>query len=252
MSSQMPVSLLLAACMPAYLSAGQWRAFTGNEIGAMLAEWVLRRYRQRQAQQGQQGQPTSGSSSKLAVLSSTVSSRMLAAIAEKEGIHWVETLTGKQLVPAGGGAGSAASGSTALTLCPLLYRAAPSAAAACFSDMAHLLPLCCTIMCCAAVLLCCSMPCCAGFKWLGNEALKLEAQGYTVLFAYEEAIGFMMGQIEHDKDGISAAVVFAELAGVPTCLRGVGQQPGSNSAALVSWVQQHQLAALLESPPGPA
>jgi phosphomannomutase len=28
-----------------------------------------------------------------------------------------------------------------------------------------------------------------GFKWLGNRALQLEAQGLTVLFAFEEAIG---------------------------------------------------------------
>ena len=54
---------------------------------------------------------------------------------------------------------------------------------------------------------------CTGFKWLGNEALRLEAGGYTVLFAFEEAIGYMMGQAQHDKDGISAAAVFAELAG---------------------------------------
>jgi len=29
-----------------------------------------------------------------------------------------------------------------------------------------------------------------GFKWLGNRALDLEKEGYQVLLAYEEAIGF--------------------------------------------------------------
>lgn len=52
----------------------------------MLAEWVLRNYRQRYGRQPGE---------RLAVLSSTVSSRMLEAIARKEGIHWAETLTGK-------------------------------------------------------------------------------------------------------------------------------------------------------------
>jgi phosphomannomutase len=33
-----------------------------------------------------------------------------------------------------------------------------------------------------------------------------------VLFAHEEAIGFMLGAIEKDKDGVSAAVAAAELA----------------------------------------
>ena len=28
-----------------------------------------------------------------------------------------------------------------------------------------------------------------GFKWLANHALRLEAAGYHVLLAYEEAIG---------------------------------------------------------------
>lgn len=30
-----------------------------------------------------------------------------------------------------------------------------------------------------------------GFKWLGNGALDLEKQGYTVPFAYEEALGIL-------------------------------------------------------------
>lgn len=60
----------------------------------MLAVWVLRNYSSRQGQQGQQGRQKGSSADKLAVLSSTVSSRMLAAIAEQEGAHWAETLTG--------------------------------------------------------------------------------------------------------------------------------------------------------------
>ncbi|KAG2493579.1 hypothetical protein HYH03_008098 [Edaphochlamys debaryana] len=52
-----------------------------------------------------------------------------------------------------------------------------------------------------------------GFKWLGSTALHLERnEGYKVLFAFEEAIGFMLGDMYRDKDGISAAGVFTELA----------------------------------------
>ena len=51
-----------------------------------------------------------------------------------------------------------------------------------------------------------------GFKWLGNKALDLEADGYKVLFAYEEAIGFMLGGTSVvDKDGVAAAAVFVDL-----------------------------------------
>ena len=38
----------------------------------------------------------------------------------------------------------------------------------------------------------------------GNRALELEAQGYTVLFAFEEAIGYMFGQA-----GVAAAAIRA-------------------------------------------
>ncbi|RKP11409.1 hypothetical protein BJ684DRAFT_22028 [Piptocephalis cylindrospora] len=51
-----------------------------------------------------------------------------------------------------------------------------------------------------------------GFKWIGNGAIELRHQGYTVPFAYEEAIGFMCGEIVPDKDGVSALARFAELA----------------------------------------
>lgn len=45
-----------------------------------------------------------------------------------------------------------------------------------------------------------------GFKYIGNTALDLERDGYTVLFGYEEAIGFMLGDQIRDKDGVSATV----------------------------------------------
>lgn len=39
------------------------------------------------------------------------------------------------------------------------------------------------------------------------------AQGKDVLFAYEEAIGYMYGNTVLDKDGISAAAIMAEYIG---------------------------------------
>ncbi|CAG2112316.1 unnamed protein product [Medioppia subpectinata] len=51
-----------------------------------------------------------------------------------------------------------------------------------------------------------------GFKWMGNKADELEKSGKTVLFAFEEAIGFMAGTTVLDKDGISAAVEVLQLA----------------------------------------
>lgn len=47
-------------------------------------------------------------------------------------------------------------------------------------------------------------------KWLGNRAVQLRAAGKQVLFAYEEAIGFCIGDLVKDKDGVTAAAVFAE------------------------------------------
>eukprot|EP00879_Flechtneria_rotunda_P023093 GHRR01024412.1.p1 GENE.GHRR01024412.1~~GHRR01024412.1.p1 ORF type:complete len:232 (+),score=67.06 GHRR01024412.1:534-1229(+) len=51
-----------------------------------------------------------------------------------------------------------------------------------------------------------------GFKWLGNVALQKQAEGLRVLFGFEEAIGFMFPATNMDKDGVSAAAVFAEMA----------------------------------------
>lgn len=51
-----------------------------------------------------------------------------------------------------------------------------------------------------------------GFKWMGSKAAELQAQGKHVLFAFEEAIGFMCGTAVLDKDGISAGIRVAEMA----------------------------------------
>ena len=50
-----------------------------------------------------------------------------------------------------------------------------------------------------------------GFKWIWNAGLELESAGGTFVFGYEEALGYSIGRAVHDKDGISAAVAFADL-----------------------------------------
>ncbi|KAF2244573.1 hypothetical protein BU26DRAFT_522384 [Trematosphaeria pertusa] len=112
--------------------SGTWHTFTGNELGILLASYLFERY------------PKSKPREKLAMLASTVSSRMLLALAKKEGFHYAETLT--------------------------------------------------------------------GFKWLGNVARDLTKQGYDVVFAFEEALGYMIPQTVHDKDSISAAAIFLAAA----------------------------------------
>jgi phosphomannomutase len=52
-----------------------------------------------------------------------------------------------------------------------------------------------------------------GFKWIWNAALDIEEAGNgTFVFGYEEALGYSVGPAVRDKDGISAAVIFADLA----------------------------------------
>jgi phosphomannomutase len=46
----------------------------------------------------------------------------------------------------------------------------------------------------------------------GNRAIELMGQGKNVLFAYEEAIGFMFSTNVLDKDGVSAAAHLATMA----------------------------------------
>lgn len=125
------------------LAAAEWddttaryESFTGNEIATLLAAWMWSEYH---------AAHPDVDPSRVALLGSTVSSKMFGAIAAKEGLRFDETLT--------------------------------------------------------------------GFKWLGNRARELQAEGYTVLFAFEEAIGFAFPHaLTPDKDGVAAAAVFTEMA----------------------------------------
>uniref|UniRef100_A0A9J8D6D2 Phosphoglucomutase 2 n=1 Tax=Cyprinus carpio carpio TaxID=630221 RepID=A0A9J8D6D2_CYPCA len=115
--------------------SGQWRVFSGNELGALLGWWIFQCWKQ-------QKEDGKASIKDVYMLSSTVSSKILRAIAVKEGFHFEETLT--------------------------------------------------------------------GFKWMGNRAKELLDQGKTVLFAFEEAIGYMCSPAVLDKDGVSAAAIAGE------------------------------------------
>ena len=104
----------------------RWRVFTGNEIGALLADHVL----------------SKGQGADRLVATTVVSSRLLAAIATHHGVHYAETLT--------------------------------------------------------------------GFKWIVRPGLA--NPDLRFVFGYEEALGFAIGDQVRDKDGITAALVFAEMA----------------------------------------
>ncbi|MGR5142483.1 phospho-sugar mutase [Photobacterium sp. DNB23_23_1] len=51
-----------------------------------------------------------------------------------------------------------------------------------------------------------------GFKWLTNVAMEKQTEDSQFLFAYEEALGYTVGNVVWDKDGLSALVAFAQLA----------------------------------------
>jgi len=123
---------------------GTWTMFTGDQIGALFAAWILDIYRS-------SGKPID----KLAMVASTVSSRMIEAMSVAEGFVFRDCLTGE------------------------FYRWK------------------------RAILITYIF---LGFKYIGNTALDLVAEGFEVPFGYEEAIGYMIGSKIRDKDGVSATV----------------------------------------------
>ena len=117
----------LAVAVP---SSGGWRMLSGNELGALLGDYVLRHWHHPEPP---------------IVVNSVVSSPMLGRIAAKRGAVHEVSLT--------------------------------------------------------------------GFKWIINAGLALEERGRgRFAFGYEEALGYSVGRTVRDKDGISAAVIMADLA----------------------------------------
>jgi phosphomannomutase len=114
----------LAAALP--VPAGGWRALTGDEIGVVLADWLLSR----------------GEGADRLVVTTVVSSSMLSRLAAARGVAYAETLT--------------------------------------------------------------------GFKWIARAALDRPEKRFV--YGYEEALGSCVGSLVRDKDGITAALAFAELA----------------------------------------
>lgn len=128
------------------------------------------------------------------MLSTAVSSQALAAVAKVEGFHF----------EVGGVEGG--SGMCACAACvDDSTRSTPSAIARMASHARwHPSPVCPPPTPFSALGL--SQETLTGFKWLGNVAQGLQQRGLTVLFGYEEAIGYMFPTTGLcDKDGITAA-----------------------------------------------
>lgn len=51
-----------------------------------------------------------------------------------------------------------------------------------------------------------------GFKWIANRAMELEPSGFDFVMGYEEALGYTVGTVARDKDGIGSALVVADMA----------------------------------------
>jgi len=51
-----------------------------------------------------------------------------------------------------------------------------------------------------------------GFKWIANRSLDLATEGYQLVLGYEEALGYTVSDVVRDKDGVSAALVAADMA----------------------------------------
>ncbi len=115
----------LAVAVPDPSAPGGWRALTGDELGTLLADHLVRR---------------GGHTADDVLATTVVSSRLLSKLAAAAGLAYGESLT--------------------------------------------------------------------GFKWV----VRTPQAGQRFLFGYEEALGYCVGRLVRDKDGVTAALVAAELA----------------------------------------
>jgi len=54
-----------------------------------------------------------------------------------------------------------------------------------------------------------------GFKWIANTAIDHKREhGSRLVMGYEEALGYTVGELVRDKDGVSATLLFCELAAI--------------------------------------
>ena len=50
-----------------------------------------------------------------------------------------------------------------------------------------------------------------GFKWIANRAIEHDADGGRFVVGFEEALGYSVGGLVRDKDGVSAALLIADM-----------------------------------------
>jgi phosphomannomutase len=122
----------LAVAIADSAEAEGYRMLSGNEIGCLLAHYLL-----------EEGGASNGS--ERLVMTTIVSSRLLSRLAQELGAHYDETLT--------------------------------------------------------------------GFKWIANAGQRHHRdEGWRFVMGYEEALGYTVGDVVADKDGVSAALLFCEIA----------------------------------------
>ncbi len=90
-----------------------------------------------------------------------------------------------------------------------------------------------------------------GFKWIWHALHHLELEGWTPVLGAEEALGYSVGTVVRDKDGIGATVAFVDLA---RRLAADGQTVADRLAELRArdgaWVAA-QVSAVRDGPDGP-